>query len=72
MVPRVPSCLIGLTVGPATGLVFAAAVMTAGEPARPRPEAFAAPAGSGLPGGVFEFAPGFGGTGTDGSLGTLP
>jgi len=49
-----------------------AAVIIAVEPARPRPEALGGTAGSGLPGCVFEFAPGFGGTGTDGSLGTLP
>ena len=70
--PRTPSGLIGVTVGPAAGLMFDAAVITAGEPAWPRPEALAGTAGSGLPGWVFEFGPGFVGTGTDGSLGTLP
>ena len=70
--PRVPSGLIGVTVGPATGLVFAAAVIACVEPGWPRPEALGGTAGSGLPGCVFEFAPVFGGTGTDGSLGTLP
>ena len=72
MVPRTPSGLIGLTVGPAAGLMFDAAVIACGELDWPRPEAFAAPAGSGLPSWVFEFGPGFVGTGTDGSLGTLP
>ena len=52
--------------------MFDAAVITAGEAAWPRPEALAGTAGSGLPGWVFEFGPGFVGTGTDGSLGTLP
>ena len=72
MVPRTSIGLIGLTVGPSTGLVFDAAVMTAGEPAWPRSEALVGAAGIGLPGCLFEFAPGFDGTGTDFSLGTLP
>jgi hypothetical protein len=71
-VRRTPSGLIWVTVGPATGLVFAAAVIVCGVPGWPRPDGLAAPAGSGLPGWVFELGPGFVGTGTDGSLGTLP
>jgi len=71
VVPRTSIGLIGAVVGPAVDPWLEAAVGVVGTPDRAGAGA-AAPAGSGLPGCVFEFAPGFGGTGTDGSLGTLP
>jgi len=71
VVPRTPSGLIGAIVGPALDPWLETAVGVVGVPDRAGAGA-AAPAGSGFPGCGFEFAPGFGGTGTDGSLGTLP
>ena len=71
MVPRVPSDLIGGFVGSAVDPWLETAVGVVG-PLDRAIAGVAAPAGSGLPGCVFEFAPGFGGIGTDGGLGTLP
>ena len=71
MVPRCPSGLIGGFVSSDVDACLDTVFSVVGVPDRAGAGA-AAPAGSGLPGCVFEFAPDFGGTGTDGSLGTLP
>ena len=71
MVPRTPSDLIGGFVSSALDGCLDTVFGVVGKPDRAGAGA-AATAGSGLPSWVFEFGPGFCGTGTDGSLGTLP
>ena len=71
MVPRNPSDLIGGFVSSAVDGCLDTVFSVVGIPDRAG-AGVADPAGSGLPGCVFEFASGFGGIGTDGSLGTLP
>ena len=71
MVRRTPSDVIGGFVSSAVDACFDTVFGVVGTPDRAG-AGVVAKAGSGLPGGVFEFAPGFGGTGSDGWLGTLP
>ena len=70
-VPPTPNGLIWGVVGPAVDPWFDTAAGVVGIPDRAG-AGVTAPAGSGSPACAVVLAPGFGGVGTDGSLGTLP